>query len=611
MKQVNVLTMYELNKYMKAVAQEAGLTLLPSDKPYSYIKGKCIYLAAEQMPVDAEKAVRNLRRLIHELGHDKYTDLKYWDAVPLKQESLLRQIWNGLEDHRDEYLQSQEYAGDADILDMGYASDLKSVVPNVKAFSARTDLTPEQRQTVNYMAALLKFDNEMRQDFMPSAATVDVPLTEEQDKLYRAMLAHKDALRGLRQVRDKHAGTKLAHELARTIYEDMGGDPDKDEQEGKEAAGKGEPTFGHGDEPSTSKGDGERGEGEGKPEGAPKSVSEDIAKSLTTSPENKKNEMGPPSGAKGHSGWGKWKPALPEEFFVHNAAYPHKSTQNRDLEHVCGDRSYTYGMGPQTKGMVQRIRDAHSNSEQLAQKMRRLVQIRTRSRTVYAQKQGKLHGASLHRIVSGIPGYSERVFKRKEEHLDINSAVGVCVDLSGSMRGPKVAHALAAAEMLSETVGNALGIPLQIYGFSEGNPLNHSCEESPTIFVLRDFQERQLATEVLRERSSFAVSHTMGNNPDADAVIWGFHQLKAAKGKRKILFVLSDGSPATGRSGDQSAYLKEVTTLIEASPIKLFGLGLMDEAVRHYYKRNAVVNSAEQIEPKIIELVDNFILEGK
>ena len=102
----------------------------------------------------------------------------------------------------------------------------------------------------------------------------------------------------------------------------------------------------------------------------------------------------------------------------------------------------------------------------------------------------------------------------------------------------------------------------------------------------------------------------MGNNPDGDAVVWGYHQLRQAKGKRKILFVMSDGHPATYRPGDQGAYLKRVCTLIEASPIRLFGLGLMSHAVEEFYSRNAVVNSAAEIENKIIELVDNFILEG-
>lgn len=100
----------------------------------------------------------------------------------------------------------------------------------------------------------------------------------------------------------------------------------------------------------------------------------------------------------------------------------------------------------------------------------------------------------------------------------------------------------------------------------------------------------------------------MGNNPDGDAVVWGYHQLRAARGKRKILFVLSDGQPASGRRGNQGHYLKHITQTIEKSPIKLFGLGLMDNSVRSFYTNHAVVNSATDIEPKIIQLVDNFIL---
>lgn len=604
MKHINVLSFYELARYMKAVCQEVGLNLVPSNKSYSYVLGKTVYLAPEPAPVDHDKAILNLRRLIHEISHVTETDFDLWNSKPMPEGSILNFLWNGLEDHRCEHVVSKRYQGDADILDAGTSVDMGRALKSAEARNAAPIPDPEKQDEVDKMVAWLKADRDMRSEWQPSMHEHDITLTPKQAEYHAKIMEYADEIRKARAIEGK-PGTTATYEIAKQVFEELGGDAEKEEKEGEEQKGKGKPGKG---KPGEDEADGAGKGGKGK----------DPAEDLSLSPDRNREGENPeatptrrdPSrrGGYGARGMGPVTPALPQEFYVVNFANPHKGTPGTDTNVDVGPDSY-YGY---VSKQVADIRASTSSSEQLAQKMRRLVQIKTRSRTQYGLKSGKINGSSLHRIAANVPGYSERVFKAKTDHLDIDAAACVCLDMSGSMGGDKIVHAIAAAEMLSETVGNALGIPIMLYGFSERpNILRGTVGPSPSIYVLRDFNERQLSTELLRKRSEVAVSHTMGNNPDGDAVVWGYHQLRQAKGKRKILFVLSDGEPATGRPGNQEVYLKQVCQLIEASPIKLFGLGLEDHSVKEYYTRHAIVENATEIEGKIIQLVDNFILEGK
>lgn len=599
MKQVNVLSLYELNKYVRAVAQEAGLSVQISRKGYSYLSGKTLYISPEKAPLNPERAMYQLRKVIHEVAHHTDTDMKLWEENPLAEDSPLRNLWNVVEDHRIEHVQSKRYDGDADILDAGTSVAFGQALKSAESLPAISD--PKKKAELDMIVATLKLDRDARTEWMPSMHEHDIKLTPDQQAIYDKLVPHLPMLRAVRQIEGK-AGTEAAYLLAKKMYEDLGGDPDKEEAEGEAQRKK----------QKDGKGDGkEEGAGSTKGEAEEEAIGK-AKKAMSTSPqedgENPLDAKGDPGGI-GRRGIGTAQPALPQEYMVDNLASPHKSQLGTRPAAVDRDYSHDYQYQMYRDELV-RIRSKASSSEQLAHRMRRLVQIRTRSRYQYGLKQGKLHGASLHRIITNVPGYSERVFKRKEEQLDIDSAVCVCVDMSGSMHGDKVTHAMVAAELLSDTVGNALGIPLMVYGFSECANIAGGVGPSPSIYVLREFTERQLSGDKLRERALLAISNTMGNNPDGDAVIWGYHQVRGVKAKRKILFVLSDGAPASSRPGHQGNYLNEVTKLIEHSPVKLFGVGLMTETVKHYYKNNIVLTDATSIESKLIELVDNFILQG-
>ena len=151
--------------------------------------------------------------------------------------------------------------------------------------------------------------------------------------------------------------------------------------------------------------------------------------------------------------------------------------------------------------------------------------------------------------------YSQHVFKKKITSDVLDTAVTVLCDTSGSMSGDKYAHTVIAAVQLSNTLGNTLHIPTEILGFTE-----HECRN--TMFIHRDFGTKLLAPEILAQRMAHAGDY-MSQNCDGDSVVFAYNRLLVQKNKRKVLIVLSDGSPASSKGGDVYTYTKDVVKAIE------------------------------------------------
>jgi cobalamin biosynthesis protein CobT len=168
---------------------------------------------------------------------------------------------------------------------------------------------------------------------------------------------------------------------------------------------------------------------------------------------------------------------------------------------------------------------------------------------------------------------------------------------------------MVSAMLLNESIGNVLGIPLEIAGFSEvrGRRGESYSQASPLMYLHRSYNTPRLSEDELLRRMSCAASHMTGN-PDGDAIVWMYDRIKTRPEKRKLLVVLSDGSPACGRYGDQMKYAKTVVKQIEKEKrVQIVGIGIMDTNVRHIYKESYVIHSADTLETALLSLVDKKI----
>lgn len=236
----------------------------------------------------------------------------------------------------------------------------------------------------------------------------------------------------------------------------------------------------------------------------------------------------------------------------------------------------------------------------------RAIMMRSQSVWSAGQRRGRINPSSLHRLASG----DDRVFRKREEHSSKDVAVELVVDCSGSMRGQQMTLAAQSAYALSSVL-TRIGIANEVVGFTtdsskmwsdpayssevreEADRIGRtfSRQEPLWIHIFKSFAER-MSTEVTgRFAAAYANQIETNNNVDGESIEIAAHRLLQRREKGKIMMVLSDGEPAAyGNSGDLNDHLKATVNKIEASGVKVIGIGIASNAVKKFYGRNIVLS---------------------
>jgi len=236
----------------------------------------------------------------------------------------------------------------------------------------------------------------------------------------------------------------------------------------------------------------------------------------------------------------------------------------------------------------------------LANKIRKLLQVKTQTQNMYGQKKGKLANKNIHRAgMVGTGGYREKVFKQKIQRYDLDTGVTVLIDFSGSMGGEKMEHAIVSGMMLNEAISK-IGVPLEVLGFTD----HHS---NGVMNILKTF-DKPVSTEELRLRMCRA-ANDMSSNADGEAILWAVDRLQKRKNKRKVLIVLSDGQPASNR-GVCYQFTKDVIDQVHKDGrVEIYGIGIMDSTVRELYPHWSVIRHEDELEGAVLKVVKNHILK--
>lgn len=251
-----------------------------------------------------------------------------------------------------------------------------------------------------------------------------------------------------------------------------------------------------------------------------------------------------------------------------------------------------------------RVSDYHvgKSSPAFVSNMRRLLQVKAAKHYTHGHKSGKLAASRLWRV--GLPpidggDWNSRVFKVKSSETDLlNTAVLFLVDWSGSMSGTKSQYAAKASALVNDAFGNVLHVPLCIVAFSSNG-------ETPVLGIMKGFNER-VSADSMAERFHDFLGHMSGNN-DADSLLWAYRHILERPEKRKIIIVASDGSPADG-IGDPFHALKTVTQdILKSGIVDLYGLGIMDENVKHFYPKHKIIRRADELENALVDLMGNAL----
>ncbi len=279
--------------------------------------------------------------------------------------------------------------------------------------------------------------------------------------------------------------------------------------------------------------------------------------------------------------------------------------------------------------------DAVKNSHVIQQQIQKLFMSKALVRWEPGLKRGKINASALSKLRTG----DDRVFRKKIETDARNVAVSLVIDMSGSMSCSKIQYACQAALMFSQVL-TTLNIPHEIssfstysghYGAAIGKHMGTADEVNKMLsgrhdtghggieyarfapianYILKGFDERlQENTKRLIALIPESYQNLMANNVDGESIDVCGRRLLCRKEQKKVMIVMSDGSPAADGYGNQQVtHLKAVIKGLTAAGVEMLGLGLLDQSVKQFYPKAQVVNRAEEIPAKILELTKLMVV---
>ena len=564
---MNYLDVQQFETYVAACARNSGVTVTwddPESTPRT--NGKQMWLPAITSKSSSEWMTRMRYFVKHETSHVVYSDFVYLNKV--KPAGLLALINNILEDHRIDYRNDGEYKGDNVISNAFwylYADDI-----NNRAVGSDKELQEQQLLTL----PLFVWDAAMR-NWIHSAEDTKNQLIKLLDSAGNVRLdklaKYTEEMLDIRERGEAEEVMGLSSRILLDLYDQ---DPEKykdvkDPTSGTASAGKGA--------------DGKSGD----------AIDDDVDRIITVSKllssighEHKPSRTGIHLTA-GDMGRGAYAIPRPSDYVI--CGFDSK---------LPASVSSCLGSGYLRVATIDTY--ITNNARPMANKLRLKLQTRSRDRYEYGKKKGKLHNGSLHRLVSGDSKLSERVFRQRVVSDTTDTAVCLLVDCSGSMSGSKFDMACAGAGALAEAL-KPLNIAYSIYGFT-----NTVATEDPIIWLFSEFGEKVTQTNLVKRFEK--VSGGLWQNSDGDAVAYATMRLSQRKEQRKVLLVLSDGSPA-GRehAGDIEAYTLQTVQNAENMGIDVYGIGICDSNVTRFYKKNVVVHDLPKLSPTILSIIDRSI----
>lgn len=269
--------------------------------------------------------------------------------------------------------------------------------------------------------------------------------------------------------------------------------------------------------------------------------------------------------------------------------------------------SFSYGHEYLSKGEAKDYDDMVSGMAGDINVMRRKLERGLMAKQVRDWDHGREMGRlDTRRLTSAYAGRTN-VFKMREETLEMDTALEVLVDLSGSMAGMRAHVAMQCCAAIAESIDRT-GIKYEVLGFNNesgfvgGTPdgirgSGWSRVEPLDMYVFKQFDERLFEAKGAMSRISACAG---GNNSDGEAVSNAYERLRARPESRKVLIVLSDGAPACYGRG-QEQHLRNVIGRIERDGVDVMGIGICSDAVQSFYPKYVVVDDVSDLAGNVMD----------
>nr|MBS0020254.1 cobaltochelatase subunit CobT [Gammaproteobacteria bacterium] len=225
--------------------------------------------------------------------------------------------------------------------------------------------------------------------------------------------------------------------------------------------------------------------------------------------------------------------------------------------------------------------------------------------------EGVLDTARLARVIANPLNPVSYMWEQETAFRD--TIVTLLIDNSGSMRGRPITLAAISADVLARTLERC-GVKTEILGFTtrawKGGQVRERWIEGgkpPRPGRLNDLRHiiyKSADTPWRQARKNLGLMLREGilkENIDGEALTWAHQRLLPRPEERRILMVISDGTPvddatlSANGAGYLERHLREVIAGIEnTSPVELLAIGIGHDVTR-YYRRAVTLVDAEQL----------------
>jgi cobaltochelatase CobT len=253
----------------------------------------------------------------------------------------------------------------------------------------------------------------------------------------------------------------------------------------------------------------------------------------------------------------------------------------------------------------------------LANKLQRKLLAQQNRSWAFDLEEGVLDTARLTRIITDPT--SPLSFKAESESPFRDTVVTLLLDNSGSMRGRPIMVAAVCADILARTLERC-GVKVEILGFTTRAWKGGQSREAwitagkpPMPGRLNDLRHiiyKAADAPWRRAKKNLGLMMREGllkENIDGEALEWAHERLIARPEQRRILMVISDGSPVDDSTQSANAalyldkHLRQVIERIETqSPVELIAIGIGHDVTR-WYRRAVTIVDVEQLAGVMIE----------
>ncbi|OJA05996.1 hypothetical protein [Halomonas sp. QHL1] len=264
--------------------------------------------------------------------------------------------------------------------------------------------------------------------------------------------------------------------------------------------------------------------------------------------------------------------------------------------------------------------------KQLAHRLQRRLLAASQRRWLFDQEDGKLDNRRLARLLDDRP--TQRVFRIEQEALMPEACVTLLVDQSGSMDLKRRLMAAMAIDLAVHTL-ETCKIRCEVLGFTTryaaDNPIfrqwqQHGKVEHPgRLNAVRHiiYKTPEQPWRRTKHHLSLLLRSMPGHeNIDGEALYWTAKRLSRQPQPRKIMIVISDGTPydtATAQANGRDfleRHLRHIISDIEKSPIRLAAIGTGQDVAR-FYKNALTVRSPEAVAEMLFEQLGDLLVPAQ